>query len=157
MEPLLETLHSDQPAKIEAAAHALAEIGDPRATGELLNSPAVSPHTLLTLAASLAAAGHIAGIASECTRNWSKARTASYRAAVLRGLVTVDPSRAVERLLQALRGDDDRLRGQAAQLLAQPCSEQVLSAVWAEFPGLPVASQELLLGMRWSREPTAGT
>ena len=78
------------------------------------------------------------------------------QAAVLRGLVTAEPSRAVERLLQALRGDDDRLRGQAAQLLAQQCSEQVISAVWSEFSGLPVASQRVLLGVRWSPAPTMG-
>ena len=155
VEPLLEALQSDQPAKIEAAARALAEIGDPRAADPLLSSAAVSPHVLLTLAGNLATAGHV----PESLRVYEqlgKSEDRVVQAAVLRGLVTAEPSRAVERLLQALRGDDDRLRGQAGQLLAQQCSEQVVSAVWSEFSGLPAASQRVLLGVRWSPAPTWG-
>jgi hypothetical protein len=110
---------------------------------------------LLTLAGNLAAAGHVLE-SLRVYEQLGKSEDRVVQAAVLRGLVTAEPSRAVERLLQALRGDDDRLRGQAGQLLAQQCPEQVISAVWSEFSGLPVASQRVLLGVRWSPAPTMG-
>ncbi|MHB8957460.1 MAG: HEAT repeat domain-containing protein [Pirellulaceae bacterium] len=155
VEPLLERLNSGQSTHLEEVARALAQIGDPRAVGALLNASTVSPHVLLTLAGNLAAAGHL----PESLRVYEQlgaSEDPGVRAAVLRGLVTVDPDRNVERLLQALRGDNDRLRGQAADLLAQVCSEQVLSAVWAEFTGLPIPSQRVLLGKQWSRTPAMG-
>ena len=152
---LLQLLQSAEPASAAAAGVALAQLGDPQATDALLASPVVAPHTLLTFAMSLAAGDHAVD-AQRVYAHLDQVPDEAIRSAVLRGRVMLQPDQAAGRLLAALRGDNTRLRGQAAQLLAYECPEDVTGAVVAEFAGLPTASQATLLGMRWPRMPAAG-
>jgi HEAT repeat protein len=152
---LVPMLQSDQPAVPAAAAAVLGQIGDPSTVDAVLAAPSVSPHDLLTLAHALTTAGHFAG-AQRVYAQLAPISDPAVRAAVLAGRVRLTPSDAADQLLAALRGDNARLRGQAAQLLSHECSESVVAAVRAELPRLSVEAQRTLLGMCWLQCPSAG-
>jgi len=153
---LLVRLLQDDDAAIRAAVgEALAQLGDPGTTDVVLALPDSSPRTLLVFAANLAAAQHTA----EALRVYAELDSVAddgVQAAVLRGRVRLDENEAARRLLAALRGDNARLRGQAAYLLAHECAAETVAAVSAQFRTVPAEAQASLLGVRWLRLPEAG-
>jgi len=152
---LLDLLGGDDRQNRDAALAALAQMGAPEAVEPALAQADAPVDSLVTLAERLAAGGH-----KEPARKLY-ARLATFdsppvRAAVLRGLVLLEPSQAAERLLAALGGNDARLRGQAAALLERDCDESCVTAVVGAFDDLPLAAQQSLLAAGWTRHPSLG-
>ncbi|MCU0959647.1 MAG: HEAT repeat domain-containing protein, partial [Pirellulaceae bacterium] len=121
VEILLDALRQPDAAVAAAAAAALGSLGAPRSVPALLHSPAATPHDLLALARQLATT-HGAD-AKRVYEHLAQHADEAVRVAAFRGLVMLEPAAARERLWEALAGDQPRLRGMAAQLLAQDCPE----------------------------------
>ncbi|MBN2217285.1 MAG: ThuA domain-containing protein [Pirellulales bacterium] len=152
---LLKLLSGENRQDADAALAALAEWGAPEAVEPALARNDAPVDSLLTLAARLGADGR-----REPARKIYDRLAASplpqVRAAVLRGLVLLEPDRAAERLSAVLAGNDARLRGQAVSLVTHACDEACAAAVVERFNTLPKRSRQALLAASWTRLPSLG-
>lgn len=155
VDELLPLLDSDDRQLADAAATALATIGDARAAEPLLKRRELYTAALLTLADRLVISDQAAA-AGPIYAQLEKDSSDAVRAAVLAGRVAAEPAQAPLHLVGALRGENNRLRGQAAAIVARECSEAVAAEVLGQFASLPAAAQEVLLGQRWTRFPAQG-
>ncbi len=155
VDELLRMQASENAETARAAAAALAEIAEPRTVPALIESWQQAPQLLLRLAERLAER-HETELAQSVYKQLATNPDNAVPAAVLQGLVSLDPDQSAQLLTGALRGNDIRLVGQAAQLLAHSCAEPIVQQVISGFPDLPHPAQQTLLGMRWTRLPEIG-
>lgn len=149
---LLKLLSGENRQDADAALAALAEWGEPQAVEPALARDDAPVDSLLTLAERLGADGRREP-AGRIYDRLAASPLPQVRAAVLRGLVLLEPDRAAERLSAVLAGDDARLRGQAVSLVAHACDEACAAAMVERFSVLPATAQRLLLAAPWTRYP----
>jgi len=152
---LLAILREADKPEAQAALAALAQIGVPEAVEPALARADAPADVLLTLAERLGINGH-KDAARTIYERFDDSPVPCLRAAALGGLVTLAPRKAAERLLEALVGDDVRLRGQAVWLLAYAADETAATIVVGKWDNLPPVVQLSLLGADWARHPSVG-
>ena len=137
----------------QAAIIALGKIGTPKAADILLKllretdgeRRALAAQGCLEVGWSLLEDGHAGRAAPVFTALLETYPDGFRHEAAFEGLVAAEPGRAAERLLAALRGDNDRLRKVAGRLVAELPVAKTPRAFLTALPDLPPAGQVILL------------
>jgi HEAT repeat protein len=145
-------------AVVGAAVMALGRIGTPQAAQALEALAPTAPtaleptlnDALMMAAEGLVRLGERAEAARLC-RSLYERKTGTLRLAGFRGLVQVEPDRAVSLLSQALAGNDEPLRRLAASLITDLSGPSALQPFLDAYARLPAAGQAALLDAARSR------
>jgi len=160
---LAALLEDHAPEIAAAAAGALGNIGDPNAARALMQFRPPGP-SLLSLAvedALLRAAERLAATPAQSQAReiyqalCSQAKRRLIRMAGLRGLLAVEPDKALPRLIEALRSPDREAQVLTARMVVELPARQDCAAIVKVLPELPAATQIVLLGALAERNELA--
>jgi HEAT repeat protein len=157
---LAALLEDRAPEIAAAAAGALGNIGDPNAARALMQfrPPGSLPLSLAVEDALLRAAERLAATAAQSQAReiyqalCSQAKRRLIRMAGLRGLLAVEPDKALTRLLEALRSPDREDQVLAARMVVELPARQDCAAIVKVLPEQPAATQIVLLGALAERQ-----
>ncbi|MBN2019518.1 MAG: HEAT repeat domain-containing protein [Sedimentisphaerales bacterium] len=150
----LSKLLSDTDKEVaQAAAASLGKIAGPAAAAELgkaLKQASGVWHAdlgdaYLTCACNLAASGDKKAAADIYKELYTPAESTLIRSAALAGLVAARPEKAVELVIDALKGNEPTMQAAAISLVRQIPGTQTTQTIAAELPNLSAAGQVQLL------------